>query len=256
MDNAKVYELLDWEKLDLSKLKSKIDHLLNIIPSDVNSIIDIGCGNGTITNVLAEKYDTTGVDRSQNALKFVRGKKIEASCDSVPKENNSYDLVFSSELLEHLPEGVFQKTIEEFKRLSKKYILITVPNGENPNKLMIKCPDCGYIFNRPNHLRSFNLEDFKRLFPGYSIEHHSTIGKKVRYYIPFIQRLKRDITPSSSWIPYYWITKESRDTFCPKCEHSFHYGYKFHPVATSLDILNVILSPKKPYWLVVLLKKD
>lgn len=256
MDNAKVYELLDWEKLDHSKLKSKIDHLLKVIPSDVKTIIDIGCGNGTITNVLSEKYDITGVDRSQNALKYVKGKKIEASCDCVPEKDNSYDMVFSSELLEHLPEGVFQGTIAELNRLSKKYILITVPNGENPNKLMIKCPDCGYIFNRPNHLRSFRLDDFKRFFPEYSIEYSSTIGKKVRYYNPSIQQLKKKITPSSSWIPYYWIAKESRDTLCPKCEHSFHYGYKFHLIATLLDIINVVISPKKPYWLVVLLKKN
>jgi len=255
VDNKEVYEKFDWSSLKHEHLADKIKKIIDVIPSDVDNIIDIGCGNGVITNVLGNSFDVTAVDRSEEALQFVETKKINASADQIPVDDNNFDLVFSSELLEHLEDDVFNKTISEFKRLSRKYIFITVPNDENPDKLSIECPDCNYTFNSPNHLRSFKKDDFRRLFPEYEILDTFTFGKKVRYYNNTLLKIKRRITPSTSWIPYYWIPEEKRKKSCPKCEHSFQYGYKFHPIATTLDITNAIISPKKPYWLFVLMKK-
>ncbi len=254
MDNKTIYEQHNWESLDTARLMPKIQKVLENIPADVHTIIDIGCGNGVITNELGKKYNVLGVDRSRRALEFVQTPKLEASCDAVPVEG-PYDMVFSSELLEHLPEQVFTDTIKEFKRLSGKYIFITVPNGENPNKLSIRCPSCGYIFNRPNHLRSFTVNDFERLFPEYRIVRSFAFGKRVRYYQPWLLNLKRKISPPVSWIPYYWIPREGRNTICPRCEHAFYYPWRFHMLAFAVDVANVLVSPKKPYWLFVLLEK-
>lgn len=254
MDSKQIYEHYDWQKLDLGKLGPKVQKVLENIPSDVKTIVDIGCGNGVITNALGKKYEIIGVDRSHRALEFVETPKVEASCDDVPLEG-PFDMVFSSELLEHLPEPVFNKTIKEFKRLARKYIFITVPNGENPDKLSIKCPSCGFVFNRPNHLRSFQLRDFERLFSEYRIIHSFVFGKKVRYYRPWLVNLKRSLSPAVSWIPYYWIPPEDRNAVCPQCEQCFYYPWRFHPLAFFLDVANVLVSPKKPYWLFVLMEK-
>jgi ubiquinone/menaquinone biosynthesis C-methylase UbiE len=255
MDNKELYEKFDWSSLKEEHLKSKIIRILEVIPSDVSSIVDIGCGNGAITNSLGKKYDVTAVDRSEHALKYVTTKKVRASADNIPLEDHQYDMVFSSELLEHLPDDILKGTISEFKRLSKKYIFITVPNNENPDKLSIKCPECQYVFNSPNHLRSFTPKSFELLFPEYKIQQTFTFGKQVRYYNPFILKLKRQFTPHSSWIPYFWIPKNKRKTICPHCEHIFTNDYKFNPLATFFDITNVVISPKKSYWLFILLEK-
>ncbi len=252
MDNIKIYEDFNWEELHAEKLKPKIEKILKLIPSDVKTIIDVGCGNGVITNVLAKKFDITGVDRSEKALSYVETSKIRASCDSIPAKSGNYDMAFSSELLEHLEDDVLKGTVAEMKRLSKKYILITVPNDENPNKLAIKCPECGLIFNRPNHLRNLNLEKCKSLFPEYKVVESFTFGNRVRYYQPAILSSKLKLSPSSSWIPYYWISKDKRKTICPRCVHPFTYKYRFNLIAFTHDIINVIVSPKKPYWLFVL----
>jgi SAM-dependent methyltransferase len=255
MDNKLIYEQHDWEKLTHEHLKGKIEKVLSMIPRDVVSIVDVGCGNGAITNVLAEKYDVTGVDRSQKSLSFVNTKKLEASCDQIPLTDQSFDMVFSSELLEHLEDDVFYKTIAEFDRLSKKYLFITVPNDENPGKLSIKCPKCGYIYNRPNHLRSFRKEDFRNLVDHFEMVTSIVFGEPVRYYQPALLTLKRRISPSSSWVPYLWIGRNDRKTICPRCENIFTYHYRFHPFAFLCDVINVLVSPKKPYWLFVLLKR-
>ncbi len=68
MDNKNIYELHDWQSLSEQTLRPKIDKILNIIPESVKSIVDIGCGNGIITNQLSKKYHVVGVDRSQVPL--------------------------------------------------------------------------------------------------------------------------------------------------------------------------------------------
>ena len=255
MDNKNIYEKFDWASLKEEDLKDKIMKVLEFLPDDVETIVDVGCGNGAITNVIGKSYEVTAVDRSKKALKHLQTKTVLASADDIPLKSDSFDLVFSSELLEHLDDETFEKTVVELKRLSRKYVFITVPNDENPDKLSIRCPKCKYVYNRPNHLRSFKAKDFETLFPDYKILKTLAFGSKVRYYNPAILKLKKGITPSSSWIPKYWIKESMRDTFCPKCENEFRYPYRFNPVATGLDILNVLISPKKPYWLFVLMEK-
>ena len=53
MDNEKLYENFDWSQLEQKTLFPKIKRILSLI----NTIIDVGCGNGIITNVLAYKYN-------------------------------------------------------------------------------------------------------------------------------------------------------------------------------------------------------
>jgi len=254
-DNLKIYEELDWENLSEKVLKEKIQIIKDVIPKEVKTILDIGCGNGVITNELGKYFDVTGLDRSEKALSFVKTKKLKASCDNIPVENNSFDLVFSSELLEHLTDEIFYKTVEEIKRITKKYILITVPFEENIEKALIQCTECGFIYNRSYHLRSFSLKKLISYFEEFKFIFSKTFGIKVRYYNPFIVKLKHKISPSVSWIPYFWTPLEKRKTTCPNCEQKFVYKYRFNLFAFLCDSLNAIISPKKPYWLLVILEK-
>lgn len=51
LDNELFYEYLDRvEYSGETKLKRKTEKMVETIPSDVKTIIDIGCGDGTITN--------------------------------------------------------------------------------------------------------------------------------------------------------------------------------------------------------------
>jgi len=108
IDNSVYYELSNWGKSNLSiHLRTKSEKIFEFTPSDVKTIIDIGCGDGIIKNKLANKYEVTGVDRSANALKFVTTTKILSSSEKIDVPDKSFDMVFSSELLEHLEDKVF-----------------------------------------------------------------------------------------------------------------------------------------------------
>ena len=123
MDNTKYYEKFDWQSAELSKkLFDKIQKLISVIPSDVKTILDVGCGDGTISTGLNEKFNVFASDRSINALKQFNISRVCSSADSVSIKSNTVDLVFSSEMIEHLPDEIFYNSTSEFKRISKKYI--------------------------------------------------------------------------------------------------------------------------------------
>ncbi|MCB9248554.1 MAG: class I SAM-dependent methyltransferase [Ignavibacteriales bacterium] len=81
--------------------------------------MDVGCGDGTISVELDNNFTVIASDRSVNALKHFKIKRVCNSADSLSIKSNSVDLVFSSEMIEHLPDNIFLSAIEEFKRVSK-----------------------------------------------------------------------------------------------------------------------------------------
>ncbi len=238
-----------------NKIGDKIDLIIKSVPKDVNTILDVGCGDGTISNGLNNHFNVVAVDRSVNALKLVDTEKTNVSADFLPFKNSSFNLVFSSEMIEHLPDDIFTKSIEEMKRVSKKYIYLTFPNDENIKKQITQCPKCEYIFNKSYHLRTINLELIKKLFPEYIVNLTFEYGDKIRDYNKLLNSLKHKFVPSNAWIPMFWTPNQKRSTACPKCNHKYEIPYKFNIIAYFLDRLNVIISPKRPYQLCVLLEK-
>lgn len=236
--------------------QKKIEKIFTIIPKDVKSIVDVGCGNGVITNELGKYFDVTGVDINEKKLQFVKTKKLKSSSGNIDLPDYSFDLVFTSETLEHLNNNIFNKTISELKRLSKNYIFITVPHNENLKKLLIKCPYCGNIFNKSYHLRTFRISLINKLFPEFDIISSFNYGAKVRNYIKLLSDIKHRFSPARSWIPRHWTQAErSRESFCPQCNEAFKIEYKFHIVSFLCDSLNTLLTSKEPYQLFILLKK-
>ena len=181
MDNTTYYDQFNWQSANLSdRLKVKIQLLLNIIPDDVHSILDIGCGDGVISEALSSKYKVFATDRSYKSLELVRTTKFQSSADELPVASQNVDMVFSSEMLEHLPEKIFNGAIGEIKRATKKYVLLTFPNDENTDKNLVQCPNCQFIFNKSYHLRNLNLSKITSLFSEYTLQKHFVLGAKIR----------------------------------------------------------------------------
>ncbi len=109
--------------------------LVSIIrPLSVRSILDVGCGEGFTLNRLQQENigeKLEGVDFLKTAIQL--GEKQypqltlkEGSIYDLQYKNNSFDLVFCTEVLEHLEDP--QKALKELVRVSKKYLLLSVPN--------------------------------------------------------------------------------------------------------------------------------
>jgi ubiquinone/menaquinone biosynthesis C-methylase UbiE len=232
-----------WEKNQHDELvRSKIPIILDWIPSDVKTILDVGCGNGIITNILAEKYDVTGTDFSASALEFVKGKKVLASADNLPFEDRSFDLVFSSELLEHLPKDVLDKAMAEMRRITKGYVFLTVPNNEFLQKDFTKCPKCKTTFHVYGHLNSFNIQTLDNTIgPSFKRYMKGAFGPKEKKYNSFLLKIRQRIADR-------WFSA-NENTICPNCGNREFPKQKGNILSKLCNGLNLIISGKQKYWL-------
>jgi len=159
-----------WDKYINNKYEIiRARETIRFIPQSVKSIIDIGCGNGTVTDMIDKPF-VVGLDFARIPLSNSKCRIIQASIDSLPIKSGKFDLVILTEVLEHLSEDVFIGAIEDISRLRPKYILITVPFNENIEVELAKCNSCGNRFNINHHYRAFIGNWCESLFPDYTIE--------------------------------------------------------------------------------------
>ncbi len=238
-----------WNNYDKSgQIQQKVKLILDYIPEEVVSILDIGCGNGIITNELGGKFQVCGVDISEEALKQVKGETIVASADSIPVENNTWDMVFSSEMLEHLPDDVLDKTMDEIKRIARKYVFITVPNKEYLPSRWIRCPKCGNEFHIYGHLHSFGSEDIgKRLGSNFKLIRSGIHGPLSRDFNPLLLSIKHRVARR-------WKEPEGF-IMCPSCKNTEYPNLKGNLLSKLMNFANRIASKPKPYWLFLLYEK-
>lgn len=111
------------------------------------TILDIGCGDGlysvTFLKLGAEKV--CGQDLSENYIKDAIRKSIElgyinftgkvGDCSNLQFEDNSFDIIFSGDVFEHITDELKLKFIQEAYRVLKPGGIFTV---KTPNKSYLK----------------------------------------------------------------------------------------------------------------------
>lgn len=250
MENRKIFENSSlWENYDPDgHIREKTKFLISIIPSDVKSILDVGCGNGIITNELFTLYENvTGVDASEEALKYLKGPTIKSSCDHINVEDNTFDMVFSSELVEHLNDNTLQKTLKEFKRISKKYILLTFPNKEMLESKNVKCPKCGNVFHAYGHIQSLTTDTFKDIYQDFNVIISGTLGSNNAVGYKNLHLFKQKRLQQYFNAPLY--------TICPACNNEKFPAAKTSIATKAVNLINRF-SPKQPYWAYILFEKQ
>lgn len=147
------------------------ENICRYISKKNRNVIDIGCGDGFLLHCLTKrlKCDFWGLDisavrikRLKNRLPFIR--TVKGDILKLPFENNQFDAVICSEVLEHVPN--FEKAINELIRITKKELIITVPNDQGLKKVI--CPRCEKEHYVDGHMNKFNVKTFKELIRLYS----------------------------------------------------------------------------------------
>lgn len=250
LDNKNYYEIEEnWEKFKVDAgLQQKIDLIQSMIPAEVETILDVGCGNGLITNELFIKSNVFALDRSLAALGYVRTPKINAQANFLPVKSASVDLVLSSELLEHLDDSVLREAIDEIQRVASSYIIISVPNQEMLQKNALKCPRCHTVFNVSYHIQTFDHERITKLFSEFTCTEIHEVGEKWRRYVPVLLNIRQKFGNGWFKIPPH------RQVMCPNCENRDFPQFKSNPIIFICDGINKLLTQRRPYWLVALYK--
>jgi ubiquinone/menaquinone biosynthesis C-methylase UbiE len=166
----------------------RISETAKLVPTDIKTLADIGCGNGVFLHYLQnfrKDLKLVGVDRSEAALTFVNVEKFHSDITNLPFEDNSFDCVSCLEVIEHLPVPLYNMALKELTRISKKYLVISVPYNESLERGYSKCPQCTSLFNRDLHLRRFDKYSMKVLLEnyGYTSQDILTLGEIEEYWL-------------------------------------------------------------------------
>jgi len=137
---------------------------------DVKKVLDAGCGEGfTLDRLRKEKIgiEFVGIDNSAVAINL--GKKLfpgfVLKVDDIYNlsfDDSSQDLVLCTEVLEHLKEP--ERAIKELIRVSKKYIVLSVPNEPFFSfRNLLKGKHIKRLGNTPGHINWWTSLAFEKL---------------------------------------------------------------------------------------------
>jgi SAM-dependent methyltransferase len=194
-----------------------------MIPSDVQTMLDVGCGEGDfLNNFVNKKIKTFAVDRDLQVLAYTHAPKSLAFIGSLPFSEEAVDMVTCMEVIEHLPHGLYEMALLEISRVAKKYILITVPYKQDLKLMMVQCPFCFSRFNHYLHIRSFDEEKISQLLGNQDWVSQSTmlINEKFDYHLP---------SPFVHFYRLIFVKEMPFETKCPIC------GYEKRALLKSIN---------------------
>ena len=154
-----------WASAEVSASEeSRIRQILRMVPADVETVLDVGCGDGRVTNRFPGHMDIVALDFSREGLAHVKAPKIMSHTHALPFADNSFDLVLIADVLEHLKPDEFCETLQEIKRVARTYILINSPNREKLSEARAECQTCRNTFHMNLHVRSLSPAWIQKAF--------------------------------------------------------------------------------------------
>lgn len=225
-------------------MREKLEHFRAMIPGGVRTLLDVGCGDGALTNPLGEDYDVTGADLSRAALAHVTTKSVVASATHLPFDGGSFDLVLCSQVLEHLEDAEYLQALRELRRVASGHVLISVPFDEDLALRTVRCPACEHRHHVWGHLRRFTPESLA-----------ADVGLR-----PAETRIFGDLQAPAwpatllrlSHAAGGFYRPEGQSPMCPRCGNTDYAATR--PLWTPAFAAKVLLDrvrrrPRRPFWL-------
>lgn len=151
--------------------RARLQATVDLIPQEAGSLLDVGCGGAVFLDMVRQQRDlkVVGAERSYGLLAMARerfGLALSGgSADALPFADQSFEAVSALEVIEHLPWGVYQQSLQELARVAKTWVIVSVPYQEN--RKFIPCPYCGCRFNPYYHMHTFDEAKMQALLPGF-----------------------------------------------------------------------------------------
>jgi len=162
-----------------------------IMKQSPESVLDIGCGRGYVVRVLQnEGIPACGIDISNHCW-HTRATDSFILCDIIKTPwtdekgwmvgDKSYDVCFSSNLLEHIPEDKIDTVIQEMVRVTKRG-LHAIHFIDSPYKEADHDIDATHITMKP---KQWWVDKFKSVAPNYPVQ--IEYPRTIEYENPYIQ---------------------------------------------------------------------
>jgi 2-polyprenyl-3-methyl-5-hydroxy-6-metoxy-1,4-benzoquinol methylase len=180
-------------------LDRRMKIVLSLLPKG-KKVLDVGCGNGTLTYYVARDNNTIGIDISKEKISIARKRhpevKFEIADIDKYKTKDKFDVIILAGVIEYLENP--GKTLKKIKNFLKKdgFLIITVPNVLSLRKRIRKFLRMRVeTDDRVKHL--FTKEEIVNLMrkAGYTIDFLTTtkMAKVKNIPIPVIDGLADNI---------------------------------------------------------------
>ena len=161
------------------------------------NILDYGSGKGFLVDKILNKFKSSKVSTSEFSsqgvdvleAKFNKHNQYQKTVwiQEIPcpeLKENSFDIVFLTEVIEHLSDTYYDDTFNEIYRILKPggKIIVTTPNDENLEKSLTACPNCNSVFHLMQHIRSFNTEFMKNEMSNFKFKPLISEGVNFSHY--------------------------------------------------------------------------
>ncbi len=222
-----------------------------MFPEGTASVLDVGCGDSAFARMLSNRARVVGADFSLTALRLAHGPVVCSTAERLPFADESFDVVVSSEMLEHLPTEKLRKVTAELQRLARKRVIVSVPYRENLRLRYMRCPRCGHTFHCYGHVQCFDLPRLRRLFAGCRLVMWTHCGQYSWDYHPLLLYVRQYL--GDKW--FYWEKAHPR---CPRCGHEAFVPHG-NRLGSWCDLTNALLLhhtvAAHPYWIVTAWEK-
>ena len=157
--------------------RPRLDYIIKEISKKTNKptprVLNIGAGSGYFEETSKRLgWDIYSLDPDADTIKKLNKKGVKGYIgyiEMMPFDDESFDFVVASEVLEHLNDEKFHRGIREVFRVivQNGWFLGTVPYCENLILNQVVCPKCGEVFHRWGHTKSFNIQTIQNEFSGF-----------------------------------------------------------------------------------------
>lgn len=169
------------------RLAESIKILMN--ENNLRTVLDVGCGTGKLVEYLKKcGFEAIGCDKELQAVitskKMNNIRVVHGSATKLPFKNNSFDIITSISVIEHLTPREVEKFIAESKRVLKPngYIFIVTPNYATPIRLIQKEKWFGY--SDPTHINFYTPKSFAKILKKFKFVNIKT-NFKTNYTLLF-----------------------------------------------------------------------
>ena len=220
LDAAKTSKFLDAEYDWRKRLPPQHDRLrrtLALLPEGVESVLDVGVGEGTWLALLAAERCGTrfgALDLSRQRLLDLpvlqadgtRPLRVLGDACAMPLRDGSFDTVTLLEVIEHIPD--WRGVVREALRVARSRVIVTVPCREMLFDTV--CVHCHRPTPLWGHIHSFDERSLDEFSDAASI----VVGRLPRLLAPtdgsWLRNLYRRLRPATGWLSFRLEKKQGR----------------------------------------------
>lgn len=168
-------DLLEYR--DSSAERERTKDLLRLVPSKGETALDIGARDGHFSLLLAERFNKViALDLAKPSITHQKIDCVQGNAENLDFPDDSIDLVFCAEVLEHIPQEILGKVCAELQRVCRGQLLVGVPYRQDIRVGRTTCYTCMGKNPPWGHVNTFDEQKLAKLFSDCRVEEVSFVG--------------------------------------------------------------------------------